>query len=124
MPRNDKYKLTEQEIQQKLQKSKGHNEIYFENLDDNDSDNAHAEKEDNHHGVLSDFSDEDSYENDYQDVLNKSGFKAETGYIPYGGGIDFESLDQDPNWQFIDADENVIDADKLWVKVGVVSVGL
>lgn len=38
----------------------------------------------------------------YSNTLNRSFNK--TGYIPWGGGIRVEELDQDPNWQFHDVE--------------------
>ena len=65
-----------------------------------DCDSEDNDEEDSELDDQLSFDEHDNYGHSY--LLNRSFEK--TGYVPYGGGIRLEELDQDPNWQFIDAD--------------------
>jgi serine/threonine-protein kinase SRPK3 len=109
MPNNPKYKLTPQEIRLKQENRNKQQDLYFSNLEDLDNEDFEASSEDNKSvDKNSDFGDEDHDNYGYDKLLNTSFQKG--GYVPYGGGIDFEELDQDPNWQFIDS-EKIINVD-------------
>jgi len=96
------FKLTEAEIKKKMQSQGRNHDIGYSSLEEPETGNFQSDKEDNG-SEASDFSDEPHYNYGYDDCLNNSFGK--TGYIPYGGGINVEDLDQDPNWQFVDADK-------------------
>lgn len=100
------YKLTEAEIHKKASQKNKTNTLNYSNLEEHDSEHFYASSEDNKtSGNSTDDSDrDDDHDNyGYVHVLNRS-YQKEGQYMPYGGGIDFELLDQDPNWQFVDAD--------------------
>jgi len=96
------FKLTEAEIKKKMQSQGRNHDIGYSSLEEPETGNFQSDKEDNG-SEASDFSDEPHDNYGYDDCLNNSFGK--TGYIPYGGGINVEDLDQDPNWQFVDADK-------------------
>jgi len=103
-PVQDPYKLTPQEIQIKLAQK---NSKALENADFSAVEEIETEVND----ASSEFTEQDldepslSFDEEhdnygYANILNRSYEK--TGYIPWGGGIQADELDQDPNWQFID----------------------
>ena len=95
------YKLTEAEIKKKMQNQGRNHDIGYSSIEEQETANFESDKEDNA-SEASDFSNEPHDNYGFDNVLNNSFGK--TGYIPYGGGINVEDLDQDPNWQFLDAD--------------------
>jgi len=104
MPPNPNYKLSEAEIRKKAQTQSRNQDIGYSSHEEPETENIESDKEDND-SKASDFEygEHDNY--GFDDVLNNSFGK--TGYVPYGGGINVEDLDQDPNWQFVDADEGI-----------------
>lgn len=104
MPYQPKTRLSEAEIKQKMANQNRYQDLCFSSLEELDTEEFEGDSEDNK--TVSEFSEFEFEEHDnygYDDILNRSFGKG--GYVPYGGGIDFDQLDQDPNWQFIDADK-------------------
>jgi len=99
---NPNFKLTEAEIKKKMQTQGRHQNMDYSSQGEVETAQFESDKEDNNSQV-SDFSDEPHDNYGYDDILNTSFGK--TGYVPYGGGINVDDLDQDPNWQFVDADQ-------------------
>ena len=104
MPPNPVFKLTEAEIKKKTQTQGRAPDVGYSSKEEPETDNLESDKEDNS-SKASDFSFQEHDNYGYDDILNNSFGK--TGYIPYGGGINVDDLDQDPNWQFVDADKVV-----------------
>lgn len=102
MPARADFKLTEIEIKKKELLQGRTMDAGYASLGDPETENIESDKEDNN-SQTSDFPSEEHDNYGYDDVMNNSFGK--TGYIPYGGGINVADLDQDPNWQFVDADE-------------------
>lgn len=94
--------MTEAEIKKKMQTQGRHQNMDYSSQGEVETAQFESDKEDNNSQV-SDFSDEPHDNYGYDDILNTSFGK--TGYVPYGGGINVDDLDQDPNWQFVDADQ-------------------
>lgn len=101
-PISEPYKLTPEEIQLQLTKknSKGAENAEFSAVEEieseqNDGDSEFT-SEDLDESSLSFDEEHDNY--GYTHVLNLE----KEGYIPWGGGIRANELDQDPNWQFYD----------------------
>ena len=105
LPRLD-FKYSEEQIQQRFIMKKNPLENIDFKSEDPETEIFDCDQEDNEeeYTELDDelsFDEHDNY--GYSTILNKSFGK--TGFIPYGGGIRVEELDQDPNWQFIDSDK-------------------
>ena len=110
MPATANYKMTEEEIRKRAQLKERYQDLANTSLDDADSEVCEGDREDNSSFVDSNlsFSEHDNY------FLHTSFQKG--GYVPYGGGINMEDMDQDPNWQFIDAEKTIYEEDKEFTK--------
>jgi len=103
MPPNGQYKYTEEEIKLRTKNKKNPIEhLNFSSVEDVESELHDGDSEDNPEDTENDselsYDEHDNY--GLGNLLNKSFGK--TGYIPYGGGLKVDELDQDPNWQFLD----------------------
>ena len=101
LPRLD-FKYSEGQMRQRCMIKKNPFDNSDSKYDDPETEKFNCDEEDNEEDSELDeqlsFDEHDNY--GYNSILNKSFGK--TGYIPYGGGIRLEELDQDPNWQFIE----------------------